>query len=111
VEDAGAEAVTNTLPRGELTLRRGALKDGTELISLAFEQAANLQLPAGKVRFSLPVDAFLGYAFRLIKADGSVDDITYSISNGILTFELDFTPVTGATPSPAVLIQLIPDAG
>jgi len=108
MEDAGVQAVTNTLPRGELTLRRGALKDGTELISLAFEQAAILKLPEGKVRFSLPANAFSGYSFRWIKADGSAEDISFTLNNGVLTFELDFTPVAGTAPSPAVLIQLIP---
>ena len=110
VDGAGAQAVTKTLPRGELTLRRGTLGDGTELLSVAFEHAANLEQPTGKVRFSLPADAFLGYTFRLIKADGSADDIPYTLHNGVLTFELDFTPVAGTAPSPAMLIQLIPPA-
>ena len=110
VDGAGAQAVTKTLPRGDLTLRRGTLGDGTELLSIAFEHAANLEQPTGKVRFSLPADAFLGYSFRLIKADGSADDIPYTLHNGVLTFELDFTPVAGTAPSPAVLIQLIPPA-
>lgn len=111
VEGAGAEALTGVLPRGEFILRQGALGDGTGLLSISFEQAGILMQPEGIMRYSLPAGEFSGYTFRLIGADGSADDLPFTLSGSVLTFELDFTPEAGMVAFPAVLIQLIPPGG
>jgi KaiC/GvpD/RAD55 family RecA-like ATPase len=57
VENATAQAVTQTLPRGELVLLCGALGDGTQIIVASFEYAGKPEQPTGVVKITLPEGA------------------------------------------------------
>lgn len=106
--DAKALAVTNALPRGELVLRRGTLADGTQVVAVSFEYAGELEQPKGIVRITLPASAFEGYTLLLQNADGTETVLACSEGDGLLYFELDFTPVQGANPVSVALLRLVP---
>jgi hypothetical protein len=108
IADAAARAVTSELPIGEAVVRRGALADGTEILSAAFEFAGRAVQPAGIVSISLPSDGLEHYRLMLIHADGSETELPCVIESGRLSFEIDFTPAGGGEAIPAVLIRLRP---
>jgi hypothetical protein len=103
-----AEAVTQALPSGKLVLRRGALADGTEVIVASFEYAGKLEQPKGIVKITLPEETIKGYNLLLLNADGTETVISYTVVDGLLTFELDFTPLEGAEYAPAIRMRLVP---
>ncbi len=108
IRDANTKAITNTLPNGELIVRRGILPNGTRFVSIAFERSGDLKQPEGRVQFTLPLKAFEGYSLKLLNPDGSLMDVPGIITEEGLTFELDFTPLPGSVSLPTALIQLFP---
>ncbi len=105
VENATAQAVTQTLPRGELVLLCGALGDGTQIIVASFEYAGKPEQPTGVVKITLPEGALDGYNLLLIHEDGTETAVPCAVEDGLLTFELDFASEESA---PALLIRLAP---
>ena len=108
-ETASAKATTKSLPRGELALRRGSLSDGTEIMVASFEYAGKLEQPKGVVRISLPSDVLNGYTLHLHDSNDKDTEISYSVTDGMLSFNLDFTSLASTESVPVALIHLIPE--
>ena len=111
VEEAGAEALTKNLPRGEIVLRVGALANGEAVMSVGFEYSGELTQPAGEVKVTLPAVLLEGYTLTLLEADGSESELPFAVEDEEISFTLDFTPVEGEEPVPVRVIRLIPVAG
>ena len=110
VEEAGAEALTENLPRGEIVLRMGTLANGETVMSVGFEYSGALTQPAGEVKVTLPAALLEGYTLALLDAEGAETAISTTVEDGTLSFALDFTPVEGEVPAPVRVIRLIPAA-
>ena len=111
VEEAGAEALTKNLPRGEIVLRVGALANGEAVMSVGFEYSGELTQPAGEVKVTLPAALLEGYTLTLLEADGSESELPFAVEDEEISFTLDFTPVEDEEPVPVRVIRLIPVAG
>ncbi len=111
VEEAGAEALTKNLPRGEIVLRVGALANGEAVMSVGFEYSGKLTQPAGEVKVTLPAALLEGYTLTLLEADGSESELPFAVEDEEISFTLDFTPVEDEEPVPVRVIRLIPVAG
>ena len=109
-EEAGAEALTENLPRGEIVLRMGTLANGETVMSVGFEYSGGLTQPAGEVKVTLPAALLEGYTLALLDAEGAETAISTTVEDGTLSFALDFTPVEGEVPAPVRVIHLIPAA-
>ncbi len=110
VEEAGAEALTENLPRGEIVLRMGTLANGETVMSAGFEYSGALTQPTGEVKVTLPAALLEGYTLTLLDADGAETAIPTTVEDGTLSFALDFAPVEGEVPAPVRVIRLIPAA-
>ncbi len=110
VEEAGAEALTENLPRGEIVLRMGTLANGETVMSVGFEYSGALTQPAGEVKVTLSAALLEGYTLALLDAEGAETAISTTVEDGTLSFALDFTPVEGEVPVPVRVIRLIPAA-
>ena len=111
VEEAGAEALTKNLPRGEIVLRVGALANGEAVMSVGFEYSGELTQPAGEVKVTLPAALLEGYTLTLLEADGAESELPFAVEDEEISFTLDFTPVEDEEPVPVRVIRLIPVAG
>ena len=111
VEEAGAEALTKKLPRGETVLRVGALANGEAVMSVGFEYSGELTQPAGEVKVTLPAALLEGYTLTLLEADGAESELPFAVEDEELSFTLDFAPVEDEEPVPVRVIRLIPVAG
>ncbi len=111
VEEAGAEALTKNLPRGEIVLRVGALANGEAVMSVGFEYSGELTQPAGEVKVTLPAALLEGYTLTLLEADGAESELPFAVEGEELSFTLDFAPVEDEEPVPVRVIRLIPVAG
>ena len=111
VEEAGAEALTKKLPRGETVLRVGALANGEAVMSVGFEYSGELTQPAGEVKVTLPAALLEGYTLTLLEADGSESELPFAVEDEEISFTLDFAPVEDEEPVPVRVIRLIPVAG
>ena len=111
VEEAGAEALTKNLPRGEIVLRVGALANGEAAMSVGFEYSGELTQPAGEVKVTLPAALLEGYTLTLLEADGAESELPFAVEDEEISFTLDFTPVEDEEPVPVRVIRLIPVAG
>lgn len=106
VEDATASAVTETLPRGRLILRMGALSKGDSILTICFASAGIPVQPKGQLRISLPAALLEGSALRLLSIDGSQETLSCIIEGDNAVFTLYFADAQ----TPAVLIGLVPAA-
>ena len=111
VEEAGAEALTKNLPRGEIVLRVGALANGEAVMSVGFEYSGELTQPAGEVKVTLPAALLEGYTLTLLEADGAESELLFAVEGEEISFTLDFAPVEDEEPIPVRVIRLIPVAG
>ena len=111
VEEAGAEALTKNLPRGEIVLRVGALANGEAVMSVGFEYSGELTQPMGEVTVTLPAALLEGYTLTLLEADGAESELPFAVEDEEISFTLDFTPVEDEEPVPVRVIRLIPVAG
>lgn len=89
-------------------LRRGTLADGTEILAVTFEYAGRMEQPKGIVRITLPASALEGYTLLMQNADGTETVLTCDEADGLLSFELDFTPAQGADSVSVALLRLAP---
>ena len=108
VENGVAEFVTESLPRGIPVIRHGMLKDGTQIITVAFVFAGEPVQPKGIVKIALPAIAIKGCTMMLLHADGTEREIPCTVLEGQITFELDFSTSTSLEAAPAVLLRLVP---
>ena len=104
VEDAAAEALTETLPEGALVVRMDALENGELLMSVAFEEDGKLTQPSGQVKITLPAEVLEGHSIHLIDADGTETPIELEIDAETASFTLDFTE----SQTPVALLRLLP---
>ncbi len=104
VEDATAEALTETLPEGALVVRMDALENGALLMSVAFEEDGKLTQPSGQIRITRPAEALEGYTLALLDADGTETPIDLEIEEETASFALDFTE----SQTPVALLRLVP---
>ena len=109
VEAASAEALTETLPRGELVLRMGELSNGETILSVGFEYSGKLTQPTGEVKITIPAAMLEGHALTLLDADGAESALPCAIEDGEASFTLSFAPEDGEEASaPIRLIHLRP---
>ena len=109
VEAAKAEALTETLPRGELVLRMGELANGETILSVGFEYSGKLTQPTGEVKITIPAALLEGYTLSLLDADGAESALPCAIEDGEASFTLSFAPEDGEeAPAPIRLIHLRP---
>ena len=109
VEAASAEALTETLPRGELVLRMGELANGETILSVGFEYSGKLTQPTGEVKITIPAAMLEGHALTLLDADGAESALPCAIEDGEASFTLSFAPEDGEEASaPIRLIHLRP---
>ena len=109
VEAASAEALTETLPRGELVLRMGELANGETILSVGFEYSGKLTQPTGEVKITIPAAMLEGHALTLLDADGAESALPCAIEDEALSFTLSFAPEDGEeAPAPIRLIHLLP---
>lgn len=109
VEAARAEALTETLPRGELVLRMGELANGEIILSVGFEYSGKLTQPTGEVKITIPAEMLEGHALALLDEDGAESALPCAIEDGEASFTLSFAPEDGEEASaPIRLIHLLP---
>ena len=109
VEAASAEALTETLPRGELVLRMGELANGETILSVGFEYSGKLTQPTGEVKITIPAAMLEGHALSLLDEDGAESDLPFAVEDEALSFTLSFAPEDGEEASaPIRLIHLLP---
>ena len=109
VEAAKAEALTETLPRGELVLRMGELANGEIILSVGFEYSGKLTQPTGEVKITIPAAMLEGHALTLLDEDGAESALPCAIEDGEASFTLSFAPEDGEeAPTPIRLIHLLP---
>ena len=104
IEKALAAAVTGKLPAGEVVVR---MNDA--YLSIAFEYAGKLTVPAGQENITLPAELtelLEGKTLTLVALDGSETEIPFEIDEEKISFTLDFTDAE----IPMMLIRANPEA-
>lgn len=108
VEDAKPTPVTGWTPQGDMVIRHGALENGEELISVAFEFDARLTQCTGLTKFTIPAELLEGRQVMLLDAEGNETELEVEVVGDYATFELDFARTTQRPWVPVRILHLVP---